>query len=216
MDEWLKQIGVYLGNALLSGMGLAFAIGVPAIDKFRPAKKWWIVLWASLIGFYLWSIFLFSAKLFGVLESTPLAIFNGISTASAAMLYLYLRDKGQPNNRKATIICCAVFLLVALSGLLSLIINSSPLIPIPSNIWGLLPGIVGQILSWIFFVLMAWNYREQHMSTTILLLVYANLQLPAGFVGKEGWGNDFVVLLATKLSLISAMYHMLGVRDAGK
>jgi hypothetical protein len=39
MGEWLKQGGVYLGNALLSGMGLAFAIGAPAVTKFKLAKN---------------------------------------------------------------------------------------------------------------------------------------------------------------------------------
>jgi hypothetical protein len=77
-----------------------------------------------------------------------------------------------------------------------------------------LAGFIGQVLAWIFFVLLAWNYREQHMATTILLLVYANLQLPAGLISKEGWGNDLVLLLAAKLSLIGAMYYTLGIRDA--
>jgi hypothetical protein len=204
MDEWLKQSGFYLGNAILCCMGLAFAIGAPAIAKFKPAKKWWIVLWASFLGFYLWSVLLFSVKLFGVAISMPLAIFNGISTAAAAMLYFHLRDKWRLNTKKATIICCVVFSLVALIGLFSLIVNS------------LILGVIGQIPSWIFFVLLAWIYRKQHMATTILLLAYANLQLPAGIIGKAGWGNDFVLLLAAKLSLIGAMYHTLGVRDAGK
>jgi hypothetical protein len=205
MDEWLKRSGFFLGNTLLSGMGLAFAIGAPAITEFKAAKKWWIVLWASLLGFYLWSVIL-SFIAFAVPGSAPLAVFNGISTAASAMLYLHLRDKGRLNERESLIICCVVFLLVVSSGLLSLGSNG---LTGPATI-------LSQILSWVFFVLLAWNYRKQHMATTILLLAYANLQLPAGVIGKEGWGNDFVLLLAAKLSLIGAMYHTLGVRDFGK
>ena len=210
MDEWLKQSGFYLGNALLSGMGLAFALGAPAISKFKPAKKWWVVLWAGFLGFYLWSVLLSSVTAFGVLVSIPLAIFNGISTAAAAMIYLHLRDGWRLNQRKSAVICGLVFALVLLSGLLSLIINYPFAKYLPAG----LAAIPGQFLSWVFFVLLAWNYRKQHMTTTILLLAYANLQLAAGIVGKEGWGNDFVLLLAAKLSLIGAMYHTLGVRDA--
>lgn len=211
MDEGLKQSGIYLSNALLSGLGLAFAIGAPAIAKFKPTKKWWVLLWVGLLGFYLWSSYLSAVKTFALLISMPLAIFNGISTAAVAMLYFHSRDKWRLNQRKSIIICWLVFVLVVLSGVLSLVINS----PFEQYLVGPV-AIFGQIFSWIFFVLLAWNYREQHMTTTILLLAYANLQLPAVIVGKEGLGNDFTLLLAAKLSLIGAMYHTLGVRDAGK
>lgn len=51
------------------------------------------------------------------------------------------------------------------------------------------------------------------MATTIFLLAYANLQLPAGLFEKQGWGVDPLALLAAKLSLVAAMYNTLGIRD---
>lgn len=203
MEEWLKQNGFYLGNALLSGMGLAFAIGAPAMHKFRAVKTWWIVLWASLVGFYLWSALLFPTSSMIVLILA--ASFNGSSTSAAAMLNFNLRDNKRINTQKSIIVFSSILFLVTLSALLYQMIHGSS---------RYLVGVIGQVISWIFFVLLAWNYRKQHMATTILLLAYANLQLPAGLIGKEGWGNDFVLLLAAKLSLIGAMYHTLGIRDA--
>jgi hypothetical protein len=203
MEEWLKQHGFYLGNALLSGMGLAFAIGAPASLKFSAVKKWWIVLWASLAGFYLWSALLFPTS--SIIVLILAAVFNGSSTSAAAMLNFNLHDNKQIKTKKSVIVFSSILLLVTLSALLSQMIYGYS---------RYLVGVVGQVVSWIFFVLLAWNYRKLHMATTILLLAYANLQLPAGLIGKEGWGNDFVLLLAAKLSLIGAMYHTLGVRDA--
>jgi hypothetical protein len=211
MDELLKQSGFYFGNALLSGMGLVFAVGAPAIAELKPAKAWWVVLWSGLLGFYLWSVLLASINVVNVLASAPLAIFNAISTAAAAMLFFHLGDKWLFNQRKAAIICSVIFALVLLSGLLSLFINH----PVSRYLPAGAAAIPGQVLSWVFFVMLAWTYRKQHMGTTLLLLAYANLQLPAGLIGKQGWGNDFVLLLAAKLSLIGAMYHTLGVRDGG-
>ena len=207
--KWMmeKQIDLFLGNAILSGIGLAFAMGAPAIAKVKSAKKWWIVLWVSFLVFYLWSVVLLSIKASNLLLSTGQILFNGLSAAIAAMLYLHLCDKWRLNKRKAIIFCCFVFMLSIVSGLLSLTIN---------GFWRHLAEFGSLILLWAFFVLLAWNYRKQHMATTILLLAYANLQLPASLVGKGGWVNDFVLLLAAKLSLIGAMYHTLGVRDAGK
>jgi hypothetical protein len=197
VEEWLAQNGFLLGNALLSGVGLAFSIDAPARVRFRTAKNWWIVLWSGLLGFYLCAI---------ILPTTLLpAIFNGISTASAAILYLYFHNRKVLKTRKPIITFCFVLSLVVLSGLFPLDIRSY------SSVFAVF---MGQILSWLFFVLLAWNYRKQHMATTILLLAYANLQLPAGLMGKQGLGVDFVLLLAGKLSLIGAMYHTLGVRDA--
>jgi hypothetical protein len=205
MEEWLKQNGFILGNSILSGMGLAFAIGAPVIVDFKRAKNWWILVWAALLGFYLSSIpRIGSPNSNFILVSLP-AIFNGVSTAASAMLYLHFRNEGWPQTRKAVIVFFSAFLLVMLSSLFALMTDG------PQSI---LAAFVGQILSWIFFVLIAWNYRKHHMTTTILLLAYANLQLPSGLVGKVGWGNDFTLLLATKLSLIGAMYHTLGIRDA--
>lgn len=205
MEAGLNPIGFFLGNALLSGMGLVFAIGVSVTVEFKTGKKWWIVLWASLLGFYLLSAVISASLTQGLAVLMLKAVFNATSTSAAAMLYLHCRDKKRLKSRKSILIFSATFLLVMVSTLLSLTIYS----PLRN-----LAGVIGQILSWIFFVLLAWNYREQHMPTTLLLLAYANLQLPAILVGKGGWGNDFVLLLAAKLSLIGAMYHMLGIRDA--
>jgi CDP-diglyceride synthetase len=180
-------------------------MGAPATIELRTVKKWWVVLWVGLTGFYLWSALLFATSTRYLVVLVLIAIFNGISTSATAMLYLNLRDNRQVQNQESAIVFCSVFFLVMISTLLSNMSSSPP--------WNF-AGFIGQVLSWIFFVLMAWNYRKQHMATTILLLVYANLQLPAGLVGKEGWGNDFVLLLAAKLSLIGAMYHTLGIRDA--
>jgi hypothetical protein len=104
MEEWLKQNGFVLGNAILSGMGLAFAIGAPVKVKFRTAKKWWIVLWASLMGFYLWLALSFTASKENVILSMLVATLNGISTSAAAMLYVHLRDKGQLKTRHSVIV----------------------------------------------------------------------------------------------------------------
>lgn len=197
--------GIFLSNTLLSAIGLAFAIGAPATTEFRTAKKWWIVLWIGLAGFYLWSALLFATSTRSLSVLMVTAIFNGISTSAAAMLYLHLRDNRQMKNRDTAFVFCSVFFLVVISSLLSSMTYNPP--------WNF-AGLIGQVLSWVFFVLVAWTYRKKHMTTTILLLAYANLQLPAVLVGKEGWGNDFVLLLATKLSLIGAMYHTLGIRDA--
>ena len=56
---------------------------------------------------------------------------------------------------------------------------------------------------------LAWSWRIRDINTSLLLVAYANLQLPAYFVGKTGLGNDFALLLAAKLSLIGAMYKLL-------
>ena len=121
------------------------------------------------------------------------------------MLCFYLRDKKQPNTQKLVILFCFVVLLVTLSG--ASFDNRD-------RNFRVVAGITGQIIAWVSFILLAWNYRKKHMATTILLLAYANLQLPAGLIGKQGFGVDLVLLLASKLSLIGAMYHTLGVRDA--
>ena len=209
MDELLKQSGFYFGNALLCGMGLIFAIGAPAIAERKVAKIWWVVLWSTLFAFYLWSVFLASINVVNALASLPLAIFNANSMAAVGMLYFHFRDKQLLDQRKPAIICSVIFVLVLMSSLLSLFFNHPDSRYLPAGT----AAIPSQVLSWVFFVLLAWNYRKQHMATTLLLLAYANLQLPAGIIGKQGWGNDFVLLLAAKLSLIGAMYHMLGVRD---
>ena len=203
MEAWLKQNGFILGNAVLSGVGLAFAIGAPATLKFRVVKKWWIVFWASLVVFYLWSALLFPTSLMIVLILA--ATFNACSTSAAAMLNFNLRENKRIETQQSIIVFIPILFLITLSTLLSQMIYGSS---------RYLIGVIGQIISWIVFVLLAWNYRKQHMATAILLLAYANLQLPAGLIGKDGWGNDFVLLLAAKLSLIGAMYHTLGIRDA--
>jgi len=185
MEIWLKQKGFILGNSILSGMGLAFAIGAPVTVDFDRAKNWWMLLWAALLGFYLSSIpTIGNPNSKFILLSLP-AIFNGVSTAAAAMLYLHFRNEGWPQTRKAVTVFFSAFLSVMLSSLFALMTDG------PQSIFA---AFVGQILSWIFFVLIAWNYRKQHMTTTILLLAYANLQLATGVVGKVGWGNDFTLL----------------------
>jgi hypothetical protein len=205
MEEWLKQNGFILGNSILSGMGLVFAIGAPVIIDFKAAKNWWILLWAALLGFYLCSLLIIGTPKSNVMLLSLPSSLNGVSTSAAAMLYLHFRNRSRPNTRKLVIVFCSIFLPVMLSSLFALITDGAQ---------SILAGFIGQILAWIFFVLIAWNYRKQHMTTTLLLLAYANLQLPAGLVGKTGWGNNFTLLLAAKLSLIGAMYHTLGIRDA--
>ena len=204
-SNWLIDNGVFLGNALLSGIGLAFAIGAPVISELRVARRWWVILWASLLGFYLWQVLVSLTSSISVLALMPLALFNGSSTVASAMLYLLLREKSQISFLKAAIASSFILLVFGLSGFISITSYDR---------FGPLSTIIANSLAWVFFVLLAWNYRTTHMSTTMLLLAYANLQLPAGIISKGGLGNDLVLLLAAKLSLIGAMYHMLGIRDA--
>lgn len=148
---------------VLSGVGLAFACGAPATGRFTAIKKWWIVLWAGIFGFYLWSVFLASVTVVSIRAFFPLVIVNAISTASTAMIYLHIRDKWRLNQRKSGIICSLVFIVVLLSGLLALMSNypSARYFAIVSA------AISGQFFSWVFFVLLALNYRKQHMATTL-------------------------------------------------
>jgi len=204
MEEWVKQNGYIVGNALLSGMGLVFAIGAPIKIKLKTAKKWWILMWASMFIFYFLSASFSIFRVSSLILTIIVAIFNGVSTSSIVMLFIYLRDKGK-SNIYYTALVFILSLLLSSSG--TFLFNSNY---IPAKVISIF---ISHFLAWIFFVMLAWNYRKKHMATTLLLLAYANLQLPAGLIGKTGLGVDLVLLLVSKLSLIGAMYYTLGVRD---
>ena len=129
------------------------------------------------------------------------AIFNGAATVAIAALWLIFRDQRTHSIRNIAIVSgiavvCSVSLALAIH-------ENNPVF-----------GVVMEVMSWLFFVLLAWEFRNKHVATAILLLVYANLQLPSGLFGKQGWGVDPLALLANKMSLIGAMYKTLGIRDA--
>jgi hypothetical protein len=200
MDEWLKQNWFFGGSAVLCGIGLAFALGAVAETGLTTAKRWWIALWMGLFGFYFFGLIFPTLRIHNPLALIIPALFNGISTLAIAGLWLWFRDHRPISIRGFTIISFVAALSAAM-----LVCASYARNPVV--------GLFPELLSWIFFLLFAWTQRSRHMATTILLLAYANLQLPAGLFGKQGWGVDPLALLAAKLSLIAAMYNTLGIRD---
>ena len=201
MDEWIKHNWFFAGSTILCGIGLAFALGARAEPKLMGAKNWWITLWTGLFGYYLFSVVLPGLRIGNILVLGIPVIFNSVATVAIAALWLTFR-----NQRTHSIRNIAIVSGIAAVGSVSLALaihENNPTF-----------GVVMEVISWVFFVLLAWEFRNKQVATAILLLVYANLQLPSGLFGKQGWGVDPLALLANKMSLIVAMYKTLGIRDA--
>jgi hypothetical protein len=186
------------GNLLLSFIGAAFAMSAPCETVPRHAKWCWFTYW-TLIGF----VFLFrlvKQGAFGLpLTGLDVVLFK-VSRGGATfpILWMGLAHRGSSLSWKNG--ACALALGVVIASVVFDAIT-----------FGTRGGVA---LSCATMLLLAWRIRFDTIPASLVIVAYALLLL-----GLEvmSYGDDlvvrkaFVLLMVAKLSVIGAMYEMLGL-----
>lgn len=182
-------------NALLSAIGLVFTLGCPPAPEHAPVKKWWLVFWAAVAALYAGQLLWVRSNL----TSRGFALFLTLlaRTSTAALTFAYLSHYRRRPLGARTAGSIAVALAIT-----SLIVD---------EMWQRVVS-VDAMWGWSVFMALAWSWRLKHVPTSLLLVSYANLQIPlAGMFGDvESAFGTYPLLVLAKLSLIGAMYRLLG------
>ena len=216
MDKYFEHLPydlVLWGNFLISVTGLVFIIGAPVTDNFKKLKNFFIYFWASLISYYLLRGTTGSIQHDRIFNTY--VNFQSFNLNSPEMIWSYLVVLA---DISILMICLGHVFHKDLSKrtrILSVIIISCIFIFIWIIDFKLNHNVYSNILAFIVFFYTAWSARIDDITVSIIWLSYAILHLPLGLavgITPEWQRTLFIVMLISKLSLIIAMYSMLGIK----
>ena len=218
MDNVFKGLPLEIviwGNLLISIVGYIFIRGAPVIERNKRLKQFYSLFWASLILYYFTRILIGNLGLMRDRRMSAFLnphLFNDFSISAdhwAWILLVILADLSilmlclghfyhNKEERKYPKIAGASILIVfAIVWIFDFILGNN---------------VLSNTIAFIVFFYTAWSCRINHISSSILWVIYAFVHLPIGIamqVPIEWRHSIFVVLLGSKLSLIGAIYNVL-------
>lgn len=208
---------VMMGNLMVSLIGALFIYGAPVKSEYKNLKHWFLLFWCCLVLYF--------------------AVGSAVNVPPwRANRFLQFSD---PNYEQSFVRTHGAWLIMV-------ILSDLPIIALTFGYsfflwrkkyspWALiLPTSIVFFAAWIsaaffkvnsissaaafcVFLYLAWSCREEHITSSVLLITYAFLHLPIGLAVNlplEWRHSIFVLLLVSKLSLIIAMYDILEVKSA--
>ena len=222
MDKIFQGLPLELvlwANLFISIVGFIFIYGAPVQTQQKKFKLFFSLFWISLVVYYIARISISvidqadSARLsaflnpYGDFSITPshwawmlLVVLADISVLMLCFSHIYHKSEKIKKPWVAMSIAGIIFVVV---WAIDLTVGNNAL----SN-----------IIAFAVYFYTAWSCRINHISSSIIWIIYAFLHTPIGLATTTPfeWRHSiFVVLFATKLSLIAAMYNMLEVKRSG-
>lgn len=228
MDEIFKGLPleiVFWGNLLISIVGFIFIFTAPVSKRNNNLKIFYSLFWASLILYYISRIIIGYIDHYRPLRMTAfinpwnlsniyelsitkhhwawmfLVILADLPLLILCLSHYYhkIEKIKLAHTKVGTVI---IFISFALVWFIDFVVNNNAL---------------SSAVAFIVFFYTAWACRIEHISSSILWIIYAFLHLPLGIavgVPIEWRHSIFVALLVSKLSLVAAMYNILEVKKS--
>jgi hypothetical protein len=214
MSDLLKGLPldvILKGNALASAIGFLFVATAPVDDDKRVLRAWLSAFWVLLGGYYgirdvvgvLASSTHRLATFFPVSDFTyppvfwlPLVILADLPIM--ALAYAFAVHELRVVKRSTALVVLTVAYGVAWS--VAFVTNNSA---------------VSSIYTFAVFFYLSWHFRLVKIAMAMVWLSYAVLHLPLRLATtvENNWTTSvFLLLIAGKLALITAMYDVLGVK----
>lgn len=209
---------VFLGNLFISIIGFVFIYGAPVVEHNKKLKLFFSLFWLALSFYYIARI---GIGTLGQMRGARMIVFINpsydfsISRSHWAWMFLVILADvsilmlcighyfhNLEKIRSPKLVVASIFVLFVLVWAIDSIVGNNAL---------------SSAVAFLVFFYTAWSCRIVHISSSILWIIYAFLHLPIGIatvIPFEWRRSIFVLLFATKLSLVVAMYNMLEVKKS--
>ncbi len=201
---------VIIANVVISMIGIIFLVGAHTLPRFRKLKLSYVGFWLFLLLYYICRLVLLQDKprMFALVMSpghsafadtnwlclVVLADFSVIAIIVGTFIHYF------KNQRHFFLFATIVILLFITAWISSVMLHHN---------------IVSSLLASAAFLWVGWTCRLKYINNTVVWIVYAILHIPirltASDIAPEYVQTVFILLLATKLSVIVAMYTTLEV-----